>query len=109
MNEPPSLLRNDISGTNHWLTVQLVGTVSNRSATGSRVIARYGGRQQAQEVLAQSSFYSSNDPRLHFGLGAETSVDLTIRWTSGAVEDIPRIKSNRFITIREGKGIVRVG
>jgi hypothetical protein len=109
MNEPPSLLRNDISGTNHWLTVQLVGTVSNRSAIGSRVVARYGGRQQAQEVLAQSSFYSSNDPRLHFGLGTATSVDLTIRWTNGAVEEIPQVKSNRFVTIREGRGIVQVG
>jgi hypothetical protein len=108
MNEPPSLLRNDISGTNHWLTVQLVGTVSNRMAIGSRVIARYGGKQQAQEVLAQSSFYSSNDPRLHFGLGTESSVDLTIRWTNGAVEEIPRVRSNQFITIREGKGIIKV-
>ena len=108
MNEPPSLLRNDISGANHWLTVQLVGTVSNRMAIGSRVIARYGGKQQAQEVLAQSSFYSSNDPRLHFGLGTESSVDLTIRWTNGAVEEIPRVRSNQFITIREGKGVVKV-
>jgi hypothetical protein len=108
MNEPPSLLRNDIAGTNRWLTVHLVGTVSNRSAIGSRVIARYGGKQQAQEVLAQSSFYSSNDPRLHFGLGTDTSVDLTIRWTNGGVEEIPRVKSNQFITIREGKGIVKV-
>ena len=107
MNEPPSLLRNDISGSNHWLTVQLIGTASNRSAIGSRVIARYGGKQQAQEVMAQSSFYSSNDPRLHFGLGAEPSVDLRIRWTNGLVEEIPRVKSNQFLTIREGKGIVK--
>ena len=106
MNEPPSLLRNDVSGSNHWLKVQLVGTASNGSAIGSRVIARYGGKQQVQEVLAQSSFYSVNDPRLHFGLGAETSADLTIRWTNGAVENIPRVKANRLVTIREGKGIV---
>jgi hypothetical protein len=107
MNEPPSLLRNDLSGGNHWLKVQLVGTASNRSAIGSRVVARYGRRQQAQEVAAQSSFYSVNDRRLHFGLGAETSADLTIRWTSGAVETIPRVKADQFITVREGKGIVR--
>jgi hypothetical protein len=107
MNEPPSLLRNDVSGGNHWLKVRLVGTRSNRSAIGSRVMARYGGRQQVQEVMAQSSFYSVNDPRLHFGLGAETSVDLTIRWISGAVETIPRVRANQSITVREGKGIVR--
>jgi enediyne biosynthesis protein E4 len=107
MNEPPSLLRNDVSGGNHWLTLRLVGDASNRSAIGSRVIARYGGKQQAQEVMAQSSFYSVNDPRLHFGLGSETSAGLTIRWPSGAVEAIPRVKADQFITVREGKGIIR--
>ena len=72
MNEPPSLLRNDVTGGGHWLKVLLVGVKSNRSAIGARVVARYGERTQAQEVLAQSSFYSANDRRLHFGLGAAT-------------------------------------
>ena len=58
MNEPPSLLRNDVTGSGHWLKVLLVGVKSNRSAIGARVTARYGGRTQAQEVTAQSSFYS---------------------------------------------------
>ena len=70
MNEPPSLLRNDVSGTGHWLKVLLDGVTSNRSAIGARVTARYGDRTQAQAVCAQSSFYSANDRRLHFGLGA---------------------------------------
>ena len=107
MNEPPSLLRNDVSWANHWLKIQLVGTKSNRSAIGSRVVARYGGRQQAQEVVAQSSFYSANDRRLHFGLGAETSADLSIRWASGAVENISQVKADQFITVLEGKGITQ--
>src|SRR5206468_4741834 len=88
LNEPPSLLRNDVSGNGHWLKVLLVGTQSNRSAIGARVIARYGGRAQAQEVTAQSSFYSANDRRLHFGLGAASLADLTIRWPGGATEKI---------------------
>ena len=50
MNEPPSLLRNDVSGGGHWLKVLLVGVTSNRSAIGARVTARYGDRTQAQEV-----------------------------------------------------------
>ena len=65
MNEPPSLLRNDLSGGGHWLKVLLVGVHSNRSAIGTRVTARYGKRQQSQEVTAQCSFYSVNDRRLH--------------------------------------------
>src|SRR5271156_944997 len=70
MNEPPSLLRNDIRGTNHWLKVKLIGRLSNRSAIGARVLVHYGGKTQAQSVLSQSSYFSANDPRLHFGLGA---------------------------------------
>src|SRR5918995_1251995 len=86
MNEPPSLLRNDVSGDGHWLKVLLVGVKSNRSAIGARVVARYGGRTQAQEVTAQSSFYSVNDRRVHFGLGEANVADLTIRWPNGETE-----------------------
>ncbi|PYR89570.1 MAG: RNA-binding protein [Acidobacteria bacterium] len=107
MNEPPSLLRNDVSGGGHWLKVLLVGVTSNRSAIGARVIARYGGRTQAQEVTAQSSFYSANDRRLHFGLGAAASADLTIRWPSGATEKISSVEANQLIVVREGSGILR--
>jgi hypothetical protein len=109
MNEPPSLLRNDITGNNHWLKVKLVGSTSNRGAIGSRVTVRYGTRVQAQELVGQSSFYSSNDPRLHFGLGSETSADVTIRWTNGAVEKLGRVKSDQLVTVREGKGIIKSG
>ena len=109
LNEPPSLLRNDLktaSGSANWLKVKLIGTKSNRSAIGSRVTARYGDRIQAQEVLAQSSFYSSDDRRLHFGLGAAKAADLTVRWTNGLVEKVSSVEANRMITIREGSGIV---
>src|SRR5260221_8511977 len=84
MNEPPSLLRNDVSGKGHWLKVLLVGVQSNRSAIGGRVVARYGGRAQAQAVTAQSSFYSANDRRLHLRLGGATSPGLTSPWANGA-------------------------
>jgi hypothetical protein len=106
MNEPPSLLRNDVSGSHHWLKVLLFGTKTNRSAIGTRVVASYGGRRQAQEVSAQSSFYSANERRLHFGLGTAMSADLTIRWTNGATESIPNVAADQLITIREGAGII---
>jgi hypothetical protein len=107
MNEPPSLLRNDVSGQGHWLKVLLMGVQSNRSAIGARVTARYGGRLQAQEVTAQSSFYSANDRRLHFGLGAADRADLTIRWPNGGVEEIRGVPANQLVVIREGAGIIR--
>ena len=50
LNEPPSLLRNDLEGNNHWLKVKLIGTESNRSGVGSRVICSYNGKRQAQEL-----------------------------------------------------------
>ena len=107
MNEPPSLLRNDVSGGGHWLKVLLVGTQSNRSAIGARVTARYGGRTQAQEVTAQSSFYSVNDRRLHFGLGAASAAELSVRWPRGAVENIGAVDADQLVVIREGAGIIR--
>jgi hypothetical protein len=107
MNEPPSLLRNDVSGKGHWLKVLLVGVKSNRSAIGARVVARYGGRSQAQEVTAQSSFYSANDRRLHFGLGDSTAADLTIRWPSGATEKVSGVEADQLVVVREGGGILR--
>ena len=107
MNEPPSLLRNDVSGAGHWLKVLLVGVQTNRSAIGSRVTARYGNRRQAQEVTAQASFYSVNDRRLHFGLGTETSAELTIRWTNGKTETIANVSADQLVVIREGAGIIR--
>ena len=107
LNEPPSLLRNDTSGHYHWLKVKLIGTRSNRSAIGAQVIASYGQRKQAQAVLAQSSYLSVNDPRLHFGLGPETSADLEVRWPSGARESILKVAADQLVTIREGEGIVR--
>ena len=107
MNEPPSLLRNDVSGNGHWLKVLLIGVKSNRSAIGARVVLRHGGRTQAQEVTAQSSFYSANDRRLHFGLGAVTSAELTVRWPTGATETIGAVQADQLVVIREGEGILR--
>ncbi len=107
MNEPPSLLRNDVTSGGHWLKVLLTGVQSNRSAIGARVTTRYGNRRQAQEVLAQSSFYSTNDRRLHFGLGAEVTADLTIRWPNGKIEAISNVAADQLVVIREGEGIAR--
>ena len=106
MNEPPSLLRNDMKAKRSWIKVKLEGVKSNRSAIGARVVARYGGKAQAQAVLSQSSFYSCNDSRLHFGLGGFSSVDLDIYWPNGLHEQYKKISANQLITLREGSGIV---
>ena len=107
LNEPPSLLRNDLQNSLNWLKVLLVGTKSNRSAIGSKVIAKYGGKIQAQSVMGQTSFYSVNDRRLHFGLGSSTHADLEIHWTNGLIERFAGVESNQLVTVKEGQGIVR--
>jgi len=106
-NEPPSLLRNDVTGHHHWIKVKLTGSKSNRSAIGGRVTVRYGNKVQAQEVLSQSSYLSVNDSRLHFGLGAVSTVDIEIRWPSGQIENLSAVPSDQLIWVIEGSGITR--
>lgn len=106
LNEPPSLLRNDLRGKQNWVKVKLEGVKSNRSAIGARVLAHYGGKVQAQGVVSQSSFYSCNDPRLHFGLGSFGFVDIEVYWPNGLHERFRGVQANQLVTLREGAGIV---
>jgi hypothetical protein len=104
MNEPPSLLRNDYAGGNHWIAVQLEGVASNRSAIGATVTVTSSGRTAAGAVLSQSSYYSHDDLRLHFGLGASTAAEaIEVRWPSGAAQRFQNVTGNRVIKIREGQ------
>jgi hypothetical protein len=105
MNEPPSLLRNETKNGNRWLKVKLVGTQSNRAGIGATVIVTVEGRRQAQAVLSQSSYYSHDDLRLHFGLGtARVAEKVEVRWPSGGVDVVRDVAPNRLLTIGEGHG-----
>jgi len=107
MNEPPSLLRNDYRGPNGWIAVRLEGTRSDRAALGAIVRLTAGGRTQARAALSQSSYYSHDDLRLHFGLGASTRADaIEVQWPSGARETVRDVAGGRVVTIREGAGLV---
>jgi hypothetical protein len=102
MNEPPSLLLNGYGRRNRWLLLKLEGTVSNRSAIGATVILRSGGRTQARAVLSQSSYYSHDDLRLHFGLGSADRVDeMQIRWPSGATQVLKDVAAGQILRVRE--------
>ena len=106
-NEPPSLLRNDVSGPNNALQIRLTGVASNRSSIGARVTVRCGGSAQTQEVLSQSSYLSCNDRRLHFGLGTAMEADVEIRWPLGRTERLTGVSAGQLIHVREGGGITR--
>lgn len=105
MGGSPSLLRNGLRSGNHWLKVELQGTVSNRSAIGATVIVRAGEWRQADAVLSQSSYVSHNDPRLHFGLGDRVAADsIEVHWPSGATEQFPGAPADGLVLLVEGSG-----
>jgi enediyne biosynthesis protein E4 len=102
MNEPPSLLRNDYAGANRSISLRLEGTASNRSAIGAIVTVTAGGRRQTRAVVSQTSYYSHDDLRLHFGLGAATEAErIEIRWPLGAMQTMTAVRAGRTITIAE--------
>lgn len=106
LGEPPSLLRNDVSGKNHWIKIRPEGTVSNRTALGTRIEVTANGRKQMKELQSQSSFLSCSDFRLHFGLGSAQVADVSIRWPNGQRQSLAGLKANQLYTVKEGKGIV---
>jgi hypothetical protein len=105
LSDVPMLLVNHAKNTNHWLGIKLVGTVSNTSAIGARVTLTGSKRKWVDEVRSGSSYNSSSDLRLHFGLGTETSVKIIeVRWPNGKSESFPEPQLDRIITLIEGKG-----
>jgi hypothetical protein len=110
LDGPPTLLRNDGGSRNHWLRVRCVGSRSNRSAVGTRLTLRAGGRQQTREVKAGASYISHNDLALHFGLGTSDRIDwLEIRWPSGRTDRLENLKVNQVLTVEEGRVAAQAG
>jgi hypothetical protein len=108
MNEPPSLLRNDQRTGRHWIAVTLQGSPSDRAAIGATVKVVGGGLVQTRAALSQSSYYSHDDLRLHFGLGSATRADsIEVRWPSGRIETLRDVAGDRVVSIQEGAGVVK--
>jgi hypothetical protein len=105
LSDFPMLLVNEAKNDNHWLGLRLVGTVSNASAVGARVTVHGAKRSWVDEVRSGSSYNSSSDLRLHFGLGAEEKVaSVEVRWPNGGVETFPIAGVDRMVTLVEGQG-----
>src|SRR5262249_44413395 len=102
MNDRPSLYRNEGGNGNHWITLRLEGSRSNRDAIGARAEIWAGGKRQVHEVRSGGSYLSSNDMRMHFGLGRTSNVDrIRLRWANGNVEELEGMDADRFVTIKE--------
>jgi hypothetical protein len=105
VHDAPDLFRLDQKKPGNWLMVKLTGTTSNRNAIGARVVAVAGGTRLVEEVRGGGSYYSQNDFRVHFGLGAATSVDrVEVRWPSGRDEAWTKVAANAILKITEGTG-----
>ena len=105
VGEPPTLLINRNANKNHSVLFRLIGTQSNRAAIGARVTVTAGKLKQFREVRAGGSYISQNDPRLHFGLGPQTRMEVQIQWPSGKTELLHDLPTNFIYTVLEGKGI----
>jgi hypothetical protein len=99
-----TLLHNVSKNANHWLTIALKGTKSNRDGIGARVEVTANGRKQVAERIAGSGYLSQDDGRLHFGLGSSTRADkLTIHWPSGREQVVENPAIDRVIIVEEPK------
>jgi len=107
-NGPAHLLRNDGGNRNHWLSVRLAGTKSNRDGIGAVVRVESAGGKQWNMVRSGSSYCSQSDLALTFGLGKDTTANLEIDWPSGAQQRFQNVAVNRRVLVEEGKDVIQM-
>jgi len=115
INAAPQLLRCDSTLNRNWIKIKLVGTKSNRSGIGSRVIVTAKTTPTAEHPLVQieelrsgGSYFSQNDLRLHFGLDQAKQVDtVEVRWLSGQVDQFQNLDCNKLYVLQEGGKVLR--
>ena len=107
MDGVPVLLRNVNPDHHHWVEMRLIGGPrSPRDAVGATIYLKADGIRQRGDVLSGGSYLSSNDMRVHFGLGDYSSAGTAeIHWPSGARQLVTLPAADRIYTITEGRGI----
>ncbi len=103
--QPGELVRNDRADGHHWLALSLQGVTSNRDGIGARITVAAGGRAQYAQAIGGTSYLSSSDRRIFFGLGRQAKADLVeVVWPSGIVDRLEDVNVDRFLTVKEGAG-----
>jgi len=101
---PTAVLYRNVSPDNHWLSVELVDTVSNRNGIGSRILIETPLGPQTRQILGGTGF-TQDEMIAHFGLGVSDEVrGLAVHWPSGHVDEFGRIEVDRRIRIVEASG-----
>ncbi|MEI8224513.1 MAG: CRTAC1 family protein [Bacteroidota bacterium] len=102
LNDRGVFLRNNKGNQNNWLIINLIGQTSNRDGIGSRVKVVSGGKVQTAQKKSTTGYLSQNDPRMHFGLAKNETVErIEIRWPSGKLQVLENIKANQILTVKE--------
>ena len=102
MGDRPFLLRNRDRSGNHWLTLDLQGTKSNRDGFGAKVKVTANGKTWFQEARCASGFLMQSDRRLHFGLGTATTLErVSIIWPSKQLQELTNVKVDQILKVRE--------
>jgi enediyne biosynthesis protein E4 len=103
---PAVLLRNDGGNRNHWLSVRLAGTKSNRDGIGAVVRVESAVGKQWNTVRSGSSYCSQSDLALTFGLGADAAATVSVEWPSGTKQKFQNVKANQRVLIDEARGLI---
>jgi hypothetical protein len=106
---PPILLKNDAAKGNNWLGLKLEGVTCNRDAIGARLVWKAGGTTGRRLKNNGGSYLSSHDPREVLGIGRATRIEeLEIHWPAPSthIDRLTNLAPNRYLHIKEGKGIV---
>src|SRR5262249_5730324 len=100
---PAYLFRNDGGNRNHWISVKLAGTKSNRDGIGAVVRVESASGKQWSMVRSGSSYCSQSDLTLTFGLGSDTSASVEVTWPGGAKQQVAKQSADQRITVTEPK------
>jgi len=100
--EGPNQLFKNLGNSNHWLEIDLLGTISNNDGIGSILLINAGDVTQLREQTGGMHTYSQNHQRIHVGLGENTMIDnIIVFWPSGIVQKIKNISSDQILIIKE--------
>ena len=102
LNDRGAFLRNNKGNQNNWISINLIGTKSNRDGIGARIKLTSGGKTQSAQKKSTTGYLSQNDPRMHFGLSKNVMIEqIEIKWPSGKVQVLNNIKANQILTVKE--------
>jgi len=109
-NYDHNALYENAGNSNSWITINCVGTVSNRSSIGAEIsaVATINGQQvrQLQQIASKSGACAQMPLEAHFGLGDAAEIDtIKVEWPSGYTDILIDVHVSQFLVVTEGQTI----